>query len=179
MTTGAKVLGAVLVLATMAEAPARAEGWSDRLSISGSIQSDIRYVTDTFRGERPGQGHEFEMNRNDVNLRLRADPFDGVQAVIDTRMRYYGFNKAASLPELIGRSKIDPFDLMLNEAYLSVRGLPWSKIVLPAPAEAVQNVPPPLLQYKSSLTTEPRPGFKPDAKPDLGAFGFAQVVGSP
>jgi len=128
MTTGAKVLGAVLVLATMAEGTARAEGWSDRLSISGSIQSDIRYVTDTFRGERPGQGHEFEMNRNDVNLRLRADPFDGVQAVVDTRMRYYGFNKAASLPELIGRSKIDPFDLMLNEAYLSVRGLPWSKM---------------------------------------------------
>jgi hypothetical protein len=128
MRTGAGILGAVLLLTTLTAADARAEGWADRLSISGSIQSDIRFVTDTYRGERPGEGHEFEMNRNDVNLRLRADPFDSVQAVIDTRLRYYGFNRAANLPELIGRSKIDPFDVQLNEAYLSVRGLPWSKM---------------------------------------------------
>lgn len=129
MTTGTKFLAAVLVLAaTAAATPARAEGWADRLSLSGYIQSDIRYVTETYRGARPGQGNEFEMNRNDVGLRLRADPFDSVQAVVDTRLRFFGFNRAASLPELIGRSKIDPFDFQLNEAYLSIRGLPWSKM---------------------------------------------------
>jgi len=129
MTTGTKVLAAALALAAMAAAgPARAEGWADRLSLGGSIQSDIRFIADDWRGERPGEGHEFEMNRNDVNLRLRADPFDNVQAVVDTRLRYYGFNRSASLPELIGRSKIDPFDVQLNEAYVAVRGLPWSKM---------------------------------------------------
>ncbi len=129
MTTGTKVLTAALALAAMTAAgPARAEGWADRLSLGGSIQSDIRFITDDWRGERPGEGHEFEMNRNDVNLRLRADPFDNVQAVVDTRLRYYGFNRSASLPELIGRSKIDPFDVQLNEAYVAVRGLPWSKM---------------------------------------------------
>jgi hypothetical protein len=129
MTKGTRGLATALVLATTAAAmPARADGWADKVSLSGYIQSDIRYVTDTYRGERPGQGHEFEMNRNDVDLRLRADPFDGVQAVVDTRLRFFGFNKAASLPELIGRSKIDSFDLQLNEAYVMVRGVPWSKL---------------------------------------------------
>lgn len=115
--------------AVLGAAPgARAEGWADRVSLSGSLQSDIRFVTDDWRGERPGQGHEFEMNRNDVQLRLRADPFDRVQAVVDARLRFFGFNRAATLPELIGRDRIDPFNLQLNEAYVAVRGLPWSKM---------------------------------------------------
>jgi hypothetical protein len=122
-------VAAFVALAVLAAVPAaRAEGWADRLSISGSLQSDIRFVTDDWRGERPGEGHEFEMNRNDVQLRLRADPFDGVQAVVDGRMRFYGFNKAATLPELIGWHKVDPFDFRLMEAYVAVKGLPWSKM---------------------------------------------------
>ncbi len=89
------------------------------------------------------------------------------------------FVAAAGAMPPFADAKARDYHLAKSDAAIIAAGLPWSKIVLPAPAEAVQNVPPPLLQYKSSLTTEPRPGFKPDAKPDLGAFGFAQVVGSP
>jgi hypothetical protein len=118
LIAGALLLGAV---------PARAD-WTDMFSLSGSLESDIRFVTDDWRGPRKGDGHEFEMNRNDVTLRLRADPTERVQAVIDTRLRFYGFNESASLPELIGRDKIDPYSFQLNEAYVAVRGLPWSKM---------------------------------------------------
>jgi hypothetical protein len=129
MTKGTRFLAATLALAaTTTTIPAWAEGWADRLSISGAIQSDIRYITDDWRGERPGQGHEFEMNRNDVDLRLRADPFDNVQAVVSARLRFYGFNNAASLPELIGRNKLDSYELQLNEAYVAIRGVLWSKM---------------------------------------------------
>jgi len=106
--------------------PARAEGWADRVTLGGSLQSDIRFITDDWRGERPGQGHEFEMNRNDVNLRLTAEPVDNLRAVVDARLRFFGFNRSAELPELIGWNRIDPYDFQLTEAYLHVRGFPWS-----------------------------------------------------
>lgn len=117
------IAGALLLTAT----PARAD-WKEMFSLSGTLESDIRFIADDWRGARKGEGHEFEMNRNDVTLRLRADPTDRVQAVVDTRLRFFGFNQAATLPELIGRERIDPYSFQLNEAYVAVRGLPWSKM---------------------------------------------------
>lgn len=102
--------------------------WAEMISLSGSLESDVRFITDNWRGAKKGQGYEFEMNRNDINLRLRADPTERVQAVVDTRLRFFGFNEAATLPELISRERIDPFSFQLTEAYVAVRGVPWSKM---------------------------------------------------
>lgn len=124
MRTRTMLIAGALLLAAV---PARAD-WTDMFSLSGTLESDIRFITDDWRGAREGEGHEFEMNRNDVNLRLRVDPTERVQAVVDTRLRFYGFNESASLPELIGRDRIDPYSFQLNEAYVAVRGLPWSKM---------------------------------------------------
>ncbi len=117
------ITGALLLAAS----PAQAD-WKDMFSLTGTLESDIRFIADDWRGARDGEGHEFEMNRNDVTLRLRADPTERVQAVVDVRLRFYGFNESASLPELIGRDRIDPYSFQLNEAYVAVRGLPWSKM---------------------------------------------------
>jgi hypothetical protein len=119
---------AAIVFASIAFLPEARADWKDMFSMSGNIQSDIRFIMDDWRGEKPGEGYEFEMNRNEVNLRLRVDPADRVQAVVDTRFRFFGFNKAASLPELIDRERLDPYSLQLTEAYVAVRGLPWSRM---------------------------------------------------
>jgi hypothetical protein len=68
---------------------------------------------------------------------------------------------------------------------ITAAGLPWSKITLPArpgagepgdtktpPATTQPKLPPALQEYKAPLAHQDRPGFKPDAKADLGAFGI-------
>ena len=40
-----------------------------------------------------------------------------------------------------------------------------------SPGEPQAKTPPPLLEYKHPLSTQPHPGFKSDANSDLGAFG--------
>lgn len=120
---------AAIVAVVMVTIPVVASAsWTDMFSLSGTLESDIRFITDNWRGATHGEGYKFEMNRNDVNLRLRIDPTPKVQAVVDTRLRFYGFNESSSLPELIGRDKIDPYSFQLNEAYVAIRGLPWAKM---------------------------------------------------
>lgn len=105
--------------------PSLASDWTDKIQFSGHIQSDIRFMIEDYRGPKPGDGYKFEMNRNDVELKLKISPNRRVQAVLGGRLRFYGFNEAAELPELVGRDRIDPYDLQLNEAYLAVRGEIW------------------------------------------------------
>jgi len=74
---------------------------------------------------------------------------------------------------------VDPVrrDFHLKSADPSVvaAGVPWAKIALPTiPGAAETNSPRVLEEYKAPLSTQPRPGFRPDAKADLGALGFAQ-----
>jgi hypothetical protein len=102
-----------------------AQSWTDMLRFSGYVDSEIRFIVDDDRGEVSGQGYEFQLNRNDVNFRLGIMPSDNVQAIIDTRFRYYGFNQAKELPQLIDRAKVDPYAIYLDEAYLQTRGLLW------------------------------------------------------
>lgn len=106
-------------------AAAHAADWTDKIKFSGHVQSDIRFMIEDYRGAVPGDGYKFEMNRNDVELKLKIIPNRSVQAVVSGRLRFYGFNEAAQLTELVGRDKIDPHDLQLNEAYLAVRGKIW------------------------------------------------------
>ena len=106
--------------------PARAEGWADRVSLGGSIQSDIRFVTDDWRGERPGQGHELEMNRNDVNLRLTAEPVDNLRAVVDARLRVHGAHglrvvDCSVMPTLVSGNTNAPAVMVAEKAVDMIR----------------------------------------------------------
>jgi len=118
-------VAAFLALPAVPFSPARASDWTDMVEFSGHVQSDIRFIIEDYRGPEPGDGYKFEMNRNDVDFRLAINPARDVKAVIGGRLRFYGFNEAAKLPELVGRDKLDPYDLQLNEAYLAVRGSIW------------------------------------------------------
>ncbi|NOZ01751.1 MAG: hypothetical protein GXP54_07665, partial [Deltaproteobacteria bacterium] len=122
--TAPAFLSAIL-LTLAAGGDALASSWTDKIEFTGFIQSDIRFMIEDYRGPKQGDGYKFEMNRNDVDLRIKVSPNDRVQAVVGGRLRFYGFNEAATIPELVGRDKIDPYDLQLNEAFLAVRGDIW------------------------------------------------------
>jgi len=131
------VLALLLVLA-LAPRAARGDDWTDMVGFSGYLESDIRYIVDDFRGAVANDGYKFEMNRNDVDLRLDIQPFDDVKAVIEGRLRLYGFNESASLPELLSRDAIDPYSLYLDEAYIFARGIIWDWLDLKV-GRMVQN----------------------------------------
>ena len=120
--------GIFLVVLVTAASPAQA-GVGDWVDFSGYVQSDLRYVIERSRGAR-GDGYRFEMNRNDLDLRLEIVPTERLQAVLDTRLRFYGFNHAAELPDLTYRRNVDPYELLVDEAYVTVRGAVWSKLDL-------------------------------------------------
>jgi len=65
----------------------------------GYAQSDIPFDIESYRGPRPGQGYDFSVNRNDVDLRLALTPSDRVVAVVDTRLRYFASTRPLSLAE--------------------------------------------------------------------------------
>ena len=121
--------GLFFVALVCAATPARAAD-KDWLTFSGYLQSDLRYVIEDTRGATPGDGFRFEMNRNDLDLRLEILPNPRLQAVVDARFRFYGFNEAGRLTDLFRRAKVDPFDVLLDEAYVTVRGLGWKKLDL-------------------------------------------------
>jgi hypothetical protein len=93
------VLAPALALACLF-APAAADAapsWMDMFDFSGYEMSDVRFDIDNYRGPTPGQGYTFSLNRNDVDLKLQFEPHPGVVAVIDTRLRYYGFVSSQTL----------------------------------------------------------------------------------
>ncbi len=98
-----------------------AEGWEDKVDFSGSLSSDMRYIIENNRGEIDGQGYEFQLNRNELKLRLEVFPVENVRGVAETLLRFDGYNNANDLPALTERSKIDPYEVQLNEAFLHLR----------------------------------------------------------
>lgn len=103
---------------------------SEKIEFSGHLQSDIRYIVEDYRGLRNGDGYKFEMNRNDILFRLKVTPYEKVQGVVEARFRFYGFNESSKLPELVRRTRLDPYDFQLNEAYLALRGAPFEAMDL-------------------------------------------------
>lgn len=101
-----------------------AADWTDRVELSGYLQSDVRYVVEDYRGAAPGEGYFFQMNRNDIQARVRYDPNENVGFVVDGRFRFYGFNETERLEQLTRRNLFDPYDFQLNEAYLALRDVP-------------------------------------------------------
>ena len=123
----------VLAAAVVALAPAVAQAlpdWVEMLDFSGYLQSDIRFEIENYRGATPGQGYAFQMNLNDLDLRLKVTPHAGVAIVLEPRMRFYGFvsNQTLSIADLSDTSKVDPFTLYLDSAYVSVSGMPFKSI---------------------------------------------------
>ncbi len=108
----------------LAATPAYAD-WTDMLTFSGSVSSDISFIVDDWRGAVPGEGYEFQTNRNDVNMKLRIEPNRKVAIVTDMRFRFYGLYEGVDLVELSKRGPIDPWDFQLNEAYVMVKGVPF------------------------------------------------------
>jgi len=123
-------IGIGLFLLALVPAGSARAGLDDWLRFSGYVQSDVRYILEDTRGAEAGDGFRFDMNRNDLDLRLELLPTERVQAVLDTRFRFYGFNEAGKLTDLFRRDKVDPYDLYLDEAYVTVRGALWKKLDL-------------------------------------------------
>jgi hypothetical protein len=109
---------------------ALAQSWTDMTEFSGYLDSDVRFLVEDDRGATAGDGYRFDMNRNDLDLKLTIRPFDQVKAVVDSRLRFYGFNEAATLPELVQREPIDPYSLYLDEAYMAVQGFLFERMDL-------------------------------------------------
>lgn len=117
---------AALAALTALPAVAGAESWTDKVSLSGWAQSDVRFNIDSYRGEKPGDGYNFSMNRNDLDLRLEVNPLEGLTGVADGRLRYFGFSETVRMMDTNQRAKVDPFSVELDQAYVAVRGLPFS-----------------------------------------------------
>jgi hypothetical protein len=116
------------LLAVLCASPALAQeegGGTSSLAWSGHLESDLRYILDDWRGAARGDGRRFEYNRNELNLRLEASPDQQVQAVVDARLRFYGFNESRYLTDLFRPEATDPWSLFLDEAFVTVRGAPW------------------------------------------------------
>ncbi len=120
---------AIAMLLGLLPAAARAGDWTDKIKFSGYASSDIRYDLDTWRGAL-GDGRHFELNRNDFDLKLKIEADERVQAVVETRFRFNGFNHATDLSDLSDSFKVDPWELRLVEAYLEVHGLIWDQLDL-------------------------------------------------
>ncbi len=123
-------LGLFLVVWLLSYSSASAENWTDKVEFSGFVQSDIRYNIDDYRGADHEEDYAFQMNRNDVRFKLDIFPTDKVMTVIDTRLRFYGFNEADELSQYSRRNQVDPWSLHLDEAYLMVKGFLWENMDL-------------------------------------------------
>jgi hypothetical protein len=120
--TRAAVLAGLLTPALALAAP----DWVDKISLSGTVSSDIRFNVEDYRGPIKGQGFDFAINRNDLTLHAEIAPVEQVIAVIDARLRYYGLSDVQTLPQLSNRARIDPFNVELDQAYVGIRGVPFS-----------------------------------------------------
>ena len=129
MDRESKVALAFAMLLGLLPATARAGDWTDKIKFGGYASSDIRYVLDDWRGAR-GDGRHFELNRNDLDLKVKIEADERVQAVVETRFRFNGFNRATDLSDLSDSFKVDPWELRLVEAYLEVHGLLWDQLDL-------------------------------------------------
>ncbi len=131
----AALAAATVALALLVPATARAApGWVDKLELSGYLQSDVRFDIDDFRGPVPGQGYTFSLNRNDFDLKLKFTPYPDVVAVVEPRVRYYGFvsSQTLSIANLWDASQVSPFTLYMDQAYVALKGVPAKWIDLKA-----------------------------------------------
>ncbi len=103
-----------------------APDWVDKISLSGTVSSDIRINIERYRGATVGEGYNFAVNRNDLTVHSEISPLEQVVAVFDARLRYYGLNEVTSLPQLSNRARIDPFNVELDQAFVAVRGIPFA-----------------------------------------------------
>ncbi len=115
-------------------APAARAAWTDMVQFSGYELSDVRFDIDDYRGAVPGQGYAFSLNRNDVDLRLRITPDPRVVAVVEPRLRFYGFvsSQTLAVADQWDASQVSPFTVYLDEAYVAVKGVPAPWIDLKA-----------------------------------------------
>jgi hypothetical protein len=123
------LLGAAVVLALALLEPATAHadpGWLDKVELSGYLQTDVRFDIDNSRGPTPGQGYTFSLNRNDFDLKLKFTPYPGVVAVVEPRVRYYGFvsSQTLAVADLWNASAVSPFTMYLDQAYVALKSVP-------------------------------------------------------
>lgn len=121
-----RTIFALTALCLVAAGPARADGWLDMISLSGRLESDLRFDVENWRGPTQGDGFKFSINRNDAILHAEVTPSESVVGVFDGRFRFYGFSEANDLPALADRNEVDPFSVQVDQAYVAVRGLPFS-----------------------------------------------------
>ncbi len=130
----AGILALALALSLASARAEAAPSWTDMFDFSGYELSDVRFDIDNYRGPTPGEGYTFSLNRNDVDLKLQITPHHNVVAVVDTRLRYYGFvsSQTLAIADLWDASAVDPFTVYLDQAYVAVKGVPVPWIDLKA-----------------------------------------------
>jgi hypothetical protein len=106
--------------------PDWAPDWANKISISGTVSSDLRFEVEDYRGATPGQGYQFQANWNNLNTHITITPVDNVIGVVDFLLRFTGFNTATSVIQTNDPSLVDPSTLQLDQAYAAVRGFPFS-----------------------------------------------------
>ncbi len=107
-------------------------GWWEKITLSGVLAGDIRFNIENYRGPKQNDGYNFAVNRNDLIIHSEITPIEKLVAVIDARLRYYGINDAATLPQLTDRDRIDPFSLQVDQAFVAARGVPFEWVDLKA-----------------------------------------------
>ncbi len=122
---GTKPVQAVALAVALAALPTAARGQDEassglKLSFRGTLESDLRFDIERYRG-LDRQGYDFSVNRNDLTLHADVSPLESVVGVVDSRLRYYGFNSATELAQTSDRNAIDPFSVQLDQAYVAVR----------------------------------------------------------
>jgi hypothetical protein len=127
----------ILTAALTALAPSIAQAlpdWVNMIDFSGYLQSDLRFEIEGYRGAVPGQGYAFQLNMNDLDLRLQVTPNPKVVLVVEPRLRLYGFvdSQTLAIADLWNPSKVDPFTVYLDSAYISVKGVPIPQIDIKA-----------------------------------------------
>jgi hypothetical protein len=108
--------------------------WIDKIDFSGYLMTDLRFDIDNYRGPVPGQGHTFSLNRNDLDFKLSITPHPSVITVVEPRLRFYGFvsSQTLAVADQWDASKVSPFAMYLDQAYVGVKGVPASWIDLKA-----------------------------------------------
>ena len=98
----------------------------------------------------------------------------GFKAPEAVRLEASFIARPGQAPPFVDPARRD-FHLKSADASVVAAGVPWAKIALPAiPGAPETDSPRVLEEYKAPLSAQPRPGFRPDAKADLGALAFGQ-----
>jgi hypothetical protein len=123
-----KILGGILIAATIGGSPARADV---ELKFGGSISSDIRYRLNgeevppadqpvPFPSQQRLLKYGFSRNENRIKTQLTLGIAQKVKAVADVDFVWYGYSDVNDIDAATMRARVDPYFLEANAAYVDI-----------------------------------------------------------